>query len=160
MTNFSIVDCSMGKLTSQSTHPPLTCSDCHALFTMPCAFEKHKYKHYEYMYECDRCGKGFHFESKLAAHKQKHIVDQGLACFHAKCGKCFKRTSELNAHLKNHTGKPIKCEHCTYTNKDIRNVRAHKHIHFDVQSFVCPKCGKKFKWGSQKKCYVDSGKCN
>ena len=112
------------------------------------------------MYDCDRCGKGFHFESELAAYKWKHIADQGLACFHAKCGKCFKHTSELNAHLKNHTGKPIKCEHCTYMNKDIRNVRAHKRIHFDLQSFVCLKCGKKFKWGSQKKRHVDSGKCN
>ena len=60
------------------------------------------------MYECDKCSKGFHFESELAAHKRKHITDQGLACFHANSGKRFKRSSELNAHLKNHTGKPIK----------------------------------------------------
>ena len=128
------------------THSPLTCSD--------------KYKHYEYMFECDRCERGFHFESELKAHKHKHIADQGLACFHANCGKHFKHSSELNAHLKNHTVKPIQCEYCKYSNKDIRNVCTHTCIHLDLQSFSCSKCGKKFKWGSQKKYHVDSGKCN
>ena len=46
-------------------------------------------------------------------------------------------------------GKPIKCEYCDYTNKDIRNVTAHTRVHTDVQSFVCAKCGKKFEWGNQ-----------
>ena len=52
----------------RSSHPPLTCSDCKKLFPMPSAFEKHKYTHYKFMFECDRCNKGFHFESKLTAH--------------------------------------------------------------------------------------------
>ena len=135
----------------RSSHPPLTCSDCKKLFSMPSAFEKHKYTHYDFMYECETCNKCFHFESELSMHQRKHFADQGLVCFHAKCGKRFESSSELKAHLKNHTGKPIKCDHCTYTNRDIRNVRAHAHIHTDVQNFVCAKCGKRFKWGSQKK---------
>ena len=142
----------------RSSHPPLTCSDCKKLFSTPSAFEKHKYTHYEFMYECKTCNKGFHFKSELSAHRRKHVADQGLVCFHAKCGKRFKRSSELNAHLKNHTGKLIKCEHCEYTNKDVRNVRAHARVHTDIQSFLC-KCSKTFKWGSQKKRHVDSGKC-
>ena len=143
----------------RSSHPPLTCSDCKKLFSTPSAFEKHKYIHYEFMYKCETCSKGFHFESELSMHRRKHSVDQGLVCFHVKCGKRFKRNSELKANLKNHTGKPIKCDHYTYTNRYIRNIRAHAHVHNDVQSFVCAKCGKRFKWGSQKKRHVDSGKC-
>ena len=71
--------------------------------------------------------------------------------------KIIKNSQETKS-LKGHTGKPIKCEHCEYSNKDIRNVRAHARVHTNIQSFVC-KCGKTFKWGSQKKCHVDSGKC-
>ena len=143
----------------KNSHPPLTCSDCKKLFLTPSAFEKHKYTHYEFMFECGKCNKGFHFESELLAHRRKHISDQGLVCFHANCGRRFKRSSELNAHLKKHTGKPIKCAYCDYTNKDIRNVRAHTRVHLDVQGFVCAKCSKRFKWGSKKKRHLDSGKC-
>ena len=84
----------------RSSHPLLTCSDCKKLFPTPSAFEKHKYTHYDFMYKCETCNKGFHFESELSAHRRKHIADQGLVCFHTKCGKRFKRSSELNAHLK------------------------------------------------------------
>ena len=82
----------------RSSHPPLTCSDCKKLFSTPSAFEKHKYIHYEFMYECETCSKGFHFKCELAMHRRKHIADQGLVCFHAKCRKRFKRNSELKAH--------------------------------------------------------------
>ena len=71
----------------RSLHPPLTCSDCKKLFSTPSAFEKHKYTHYEFMYECDKCNKGFHFESELSAHRRKHITDQGLVCFLCKMWK-------------------------------------------------------------------------
>ena len=42
----------------RSLHPPLTCSECRKLFLTPSAFEKHKYIHYEFMYECETCSKG------------------------------------------------------------------------------------------------------
>ena len=64
----------------RTSHPPLACSDCKKLFPTPSAFEKHKYKHYEFMYECDRCNKGFHFESELLAHRRKHC-ESGTSLF-------------------------------------------------------------------------------
>ena len=83
------------KLTS-----PLTCSDCKKLFSTPSAFKKHKYIHYEFMYECETCSKGFHFESELSMHRRKHTADQGLVCFHAKCGKRFKCSSKTKGTFK------------------------------------------------------------
>ena len=74
----------------KNSHLPLTCSDCKKLFLTPSAFEKHKYTHYEFMFECGKCNKGFHFKSELSAHRRKHISDQGLVCFHANCGRRFK----------------------------------------------------------------------
>ena len=86
---FSCVGCSQKIATNRelndhfrSSHPPLTCSECKKLFLTPSAFEKHKYINYEFMYECETCSKGFHFESELSMHQRKHTTDQGLVCFH------------------------------------------------------------------------------
>ena len=54
------------------THPPVQCDMCEKTFDTPAAMVKHRYHHYEYMYECDHCGKGFYFESQLGEHLQVH----------------------------------------------------------------------------------------
>ena len=103
-------------------HPPTPCPYCPRLFTSRRTMAKHKYSHAEVMYECETCGQGFTFRSQYISHRKVHLTIQGYICFKAKCGQRFKRESELNAHLKAHDSKPIKCEHCDYTNKDQRNV--------------------------------------
>ena len=50
---------------------------------------KHKYKHYEVMFECAICEKGFTFESQYAAHKMKHRKSPGHQCI--KCQEWFMR---------------------------------------------------------------------
>ena len=50
------------------THPLVQCDMCEKTFDTPATMVKHKYHHYEYMYECDHCGKGFQFESQLRKH--------------------------------------------------------------------------------------------
>ena len=103
-------------------HPPTPCPYCPRLFISPRTMAKHRYSHAETMYECETCGQGFTFRSQYLSHRKVHLMIQGFVCFKAKCGQRFKRESELNAHLKAHDSKPIKCEHCDYTNKDQRNV--------------------------------------
>ena len=110
-------------------HPPQACPDCTKVFTSPRTLAKHRYIHAEYMYECQDCNRGFTFKSQLESHRKIHMKISGYVCFKPKCGKCFKRESELNAHLTAHSKNKIKCDHCNYSNSDIRNVRAHIKVH-------------------------------
>ena len=72
------------------THPPVQCNMCEKTFDTPAAMVKHRYHHYEYMYECNHCGKGFHFESQLREHLQVHQPQGDWTCFCPKCSKRFK----------------------------------------------------------------------
>ena len=71
----------------RTTHPPVQCDICQNTFDTPAAMVKHKYHHYEYMYECNHCGKGFHFESQLREHLCVHQAQGDWTCFCPKCGK-------------------------------------------------------------------------
>ena len=103
-----------------------------------------KYKDVLNMFEYKNCGQGFSFWSQYVSHRKVHLTIHGFVCFKANCGQRFKCKSELNTHLKVHKSKPIKCNHCDYTNKDQRNIRAHMRVHSDQLPFVCILCGKRF----------------
>ena len=137
-------------------HPPVKCDMCTEYFSCPNEMLKHKYKHYEVMFECAICEKGFTFESQYTAHKMKHRKSPGHQCI--KCQKWFMRSSELNAHLVTHGNKYTYCTEpgCDYKNNDPWNVRAHARRHSDVPSFKCPKCDKAFKWCAQCKRHLDN----
>ena len=136
----------------RTTHPPVQCDICQRTFDTPAAMVKHKYHHYEYMYECNHCRKGFHFdESQLKEHLRVHQAQGDWTCFHLKYGKRFKCESELNLHLIAHNKKEYKCDQCAYSNTDPRNLRAHQRRHSDKKPLLCPKCGKGFKWEQQRK---------
>ena len=136
-------------------HPPVKCDMCTKYFSCPNEMLKHKYKHYEVMFECAICEKGFTFESQYTAHKMKHRKSPGHQCI--KCQKWFMRISELNAHLITHRKKYTYCTvpGCDYKNKDPRNVRAHTRRHSDVPRFKCPKCDKAFRWCAQCKRHLE-----
>ena len=133
------------------THPPVQGDMCEKTFDTPAAMVKHRYHHYEYMYECDHCGKGFHFESQLREDLRVHQAQGDWTCFRPKCGKRFKRESELNMHLIAHNKKEYKCDECAYSNTKTHNLRAHQRRHSNKKPFLCPKCGKGFKWVQQRK---------
>ena len=141
------------------SHLPVKCDICEKLFDTPAAMMRHKYKHYEYMYECDACSCGFHFASQLQEHKQVHQAQGDWVCFKPKCGKRFEHESELNAHLLSHNKKELQCDECPYKNSDVRNLRAHKRRHSDALPFKCAFCGKGFKWIQQRICHLKSGTC-
>ena len=140
----------------RTSHLPVQCDMCEKTFDTPAAMIKHRYHHYEYMHECDHCGKGFHFESQLREHLWVHQAQGDWTCFRPKCGKRFKRKSKLNAHLIAHNKKEYKCDECAYSNTDPRNLRAHQRRHSDKKPFLCPKCGKGFKWVQQRKRHLEA----
>ena len=102
----------------RAAHPPVKCDLCQDHFDTPVAMLWHKYKHYDYMFECNICDKGFQFESHKCEHMRVHQTQGDWVCFKPKWGKQFKRESELNAHLFSHNKVPQKCKHCPYTNSD------------------------------------------
>ena len=120
---------------------------------------KHRYVHYEYMFECKHCEKGFHFESQLHKHLRVHQSQGDWTCFKLKCGKRFKCESELNAHLIAHNKKEYKCDQCAYSNPDPRNLRVHQRKHSNRKLFLCPLCGKGFKWVQQRRRHLNSKEC-
>ena len=142
-----------------AAHPPVKCDLCQEHFDTPAAMLWHKYKHYDYMYECKICDKGFQFESQKREHMRLHQTQGDWVCFKPKCGKRFKRESKLNTHLFSHNKVLQKCEHCPYTNSDPRNLRVHMRKHSNMLSFKCSQCGKGFKWVQQHVRHLNSGKC-
>ena len=94
-----------------SKHPPVKCDLCQKYFDTPAAMLQHKYKHYEYMFECKICDHGFQFESQHPEHMRVHQNQGDWVCFKPKCGKRFKRESKLNTHLA-HSKVPLQCEGC------------------------------------------------
>ena len=76
------------------------------------------------------------------------------------CSKRFKRESELKSHVKTHRKTSIKCGHpgCSYSNKDVCNIRAHRKHHSDEKPYKCVNYDAAFKWQQQKKRHLKNCK--
>ena len=111
------------------------------------------------MIECNKCGKGFQFQSQLNEHLHTHQTVGDWVCFRPHCGKRFKQESELDAHLFNHCMTTIKCDQCPYENPDPRNVCTHKRKHSDKKSCICKECGQAFTWVEQCRRHPKNNKC-
>ena len=75
----------------RDNHPAVKCDLCTEQFSCPNKMLKHKYKHYEIMYECAECECGFTFESQFKAHKMKHRKSLGNQCLNVSNGLCEVR---------------------------------------------------------------------
>ena len=131
-------------------HKLKKCEHCNKAFSNPDNLKKHSAFHKENKYPCHSCDRSFEFESKLAEHRIVHSHYGYKKCTHGSCKKIFKRVSDLTKHVKTHSDIVHKCDKCTYSNKDIRNLRQHKKKHEPKGSYSCSRCGTLFRYHVQK----------
>ena len=140
-------------------HGVVKCDECPKAFSTQLSLNKHKYTHKELPFVCDACGDKFPFQSHLDQHMIKHIPKK-LACPVKSCSKLFKGQGDLNHHIHTHKkGGWHYCTHCTYKNKDKRNVSSHRRVHIPEgeEPHVCIKCDKRFRFSTQYRRHLKSG---
>ena len=154
----------------KSTHPAVRCSNCGIRFLTPSTLERHSYYHIlplQFPCQYAECGRLFPFSSDRDRHALVHRTSSDWVCMYPKCGKRFLAKGELTKHAKVHDGIQYECDICTYTNPDIRNVKAHEWSHrmgTAGHRYFCDICGQGFTWYtswqrhkfSKKKCVAPS----
>ena len=154
----------------KSTHPAVRCSNCGIRFLTPSTLERHSYYHIlplQFPCQYAGCGRLFPFSSDRDRHALVHRTSSDWVCMYPKCGKRFLAKGELTKHAKVHDGIQYECDVCTYTNPDIRNVKAHEWSHrmgTAGHRYFCDICGQGFTWYtswqrhkfSKKKCVAPS----
>ena len=143
---------------------------CGIRFLTPSTLERHSYYHILPLpFPCQHagCDRLFPFSSDRDRHALVHRTSSDWVCMYPKCGKRFLAKGELTKHAKVHDGIQYECDVCTYTNPDIRNVKAHEWSHrmgTAGHRYFCDICGQGFTWYtswqrhkfSKKKCVAPS----
>ena len=134
----------------RNVHESLHCPHCNKEYYTPLSLKKHVYEHTKVSYVCSFCDKTFPFMSQKDFHERIHMTTTRHHCNQPGCTSSFSRESDLKSHKEMHTKPPIQCEFCTYTNRDIRNVRQHERTHMGEKPYVCHRCGKDFTFSQQR----------
>ena len=166
-----IVNCRMCKYTCNSVvelnthhknnHGVVNCITCGKGFSLKASLTKHMYTHTNSEnYVCEECGKGFPFKSRLMQHKLIHTDDCHFMCKH-NCTKSFKNKGDLTRHEATHTNKWYFCSHCSYKNKDKRNLDSHTRTHEaegqGLEKYYCNRCGKYMRFNTQWRRHLETG---
>jgi KRAB domain-containing zinc finger protein len=91
------------------------CGKCDKTFLYSDAVKWHEIKEHNVPapYACKLCSRKFIHEKSLITHAKEHDKETGSLV--VQCPICFKNISEkrhLPRHLRTHTKKEFKCEHC------------------------------------------------
>ena len=134
-------------------HPTLKCKDCDKIYNNPLSLQKNHYVHSakEKLEKCENCGRTFPFALQLADHRKSHLKQRPHVCSHPGCGKDFTHRYDLHKHKCTHIKLSLKCDHCEYKTKDIRNMKQHTWTHTGEKPYSCCKYGKMFMFYMQKK---------
>ena len=130
----------------KNTHGIINCEDCGIGFSSPLSLKKHSYTYKACSYKCTGCNKVFAFKSQRDSHQRIHEETERHVCKKPNCDRSFGWLSDLNIHMTLHNKDPIKCKHCEYSNRDIRNMRQHERVHSNEKPYECTRCKKCFKF--------------
>ena len=132
-----------------------------SVFDTKRALSKHMNTHRDSKWMCDRCGKGFDYESRMLQHQRVHDNEARLYCPHKTCDRSFKNVGDYNRHAKTHeAGGWYSCNKCSYKNKDKRNCDSHMRIHTadgEKERYECGCCHKQMRFSTQVKRHKETG---
>ena len=91
----------------KDNHPPVICTVCQKVCSMPNTLDRHMYKHWSTL-ECQYCDEKFAFRSELELHLAVHEEEPSFYC--KSCTRSFMRIRDLREHEESHTGNVHYCK--------------------------------------------------
>ena len=74
----------------RTNHPPLLCTECNKVFSVPSTFQVHQYEHQKQeKIPCNICGHLFSFQGQLEQHKIVHRTIRTHKCMYKGCERLF-----------------------------------------------------------------------
>ena len=74
----------------RANHPPLLCTECNRVFSVPSTFQVHQYEHQKQeKIPCNTCGRLFSFQGQLEQHKIVHRTIRTHKCMYSGCDRWF-----------------------------------------------------------------------
>lgn len=120
------------------------CEVCGKRFHYQSAYASHAVVHTrEKKFKCEICGYSFAHKSTLTVHLRVHTQDRPYSC--KVCQQTFPHRTSLHRHLRTHTGeKPFPCQICSRTFRDQSTLTRHLRTHTGDKPFGCTQCDASF----------------
>ncbi|XP_060532818.1 gastrula zinc finger protein XlCGF57.1-like isoform X2 [Cylas formicarius] len=121
----------------------LTCQFCQKSYTTAYKLQMHIKGHLgKHPFKCVMCQRGFARKSDCLNHERTHTKEKTFIC--KICGKGLSSSATLRVHLKQHTGRPEKCEICQKQFCRKSELTLHMQKHRGERPFLCTECGMSF----------------
>merc|ERR1712037_335235 len=83
-------------------------------------------------------------QAMFHGHGMKQSKYAVYPCPYPSCKVSFVAPSQLQRHVNVHQNRVYSCSYCQYRNADMKCLKNHLNVHFDIKSYACDKCPLKF----------------